>query len=86
KLSNEFHDIYITKSDNQVLVNLLNSLRYNFMSKSYTSDNEDELYKMLTYSNNQHIEVVKSMRENDLENVERVLREHWKTIPIAEMK
>ena len=26
------------------------------------------------------------MRENDLENVERVLREHWKTIPIAEMK
>ncbi|EII6747827.1 GntR family transcriptional regulator, partial [Clostridioides difficile] len=52
----------------------------------YTSDNEDELYKMLTYSNNQHIEVVKSMRENDLENVERILREHWKTIPIAEMK
>ena len=86
KLSNEFHDIYITKSDNQVLVNLLNSLRYNFMSKSYTSDNEDELYKMWTYSNNQHIEVVKFMRENDLENVERVLREHWKTIPIAEMK
>ena len=62
------------------------SNEYNFMSKSYTSDNEDELYKMLTYSNNQHIEVVKSMRENDLENVERVLREHWKTIPIAEMK
>ena len=56
------------------------------MSKSYTSDNEDELYKMLTYSNNQHIEVVKSMRENDLENVERVLREHWKTIPMEEMK
>ncbi|MFR2551419.1 MAG: hypothetical protein ACLS8D_06025 [Clostridioides difficile] len=78
--------MYITKSDNQVLVNLLNSLRYNFMSKSYTSDNEDELYKMLTYSNNQHIEVVKSMRENDLENVERVLREHWKTIPMEEMK
>ncbi len=85
KLSNEFHDIYIAKSENQVLINLLNSLRYNFMSKSYTSDNEDELYKMLSYSNNQHIDIVKSMRENDLENVERILREHWKTIPIAEM-
>ncbi|MCC0627977.1 GntR family transcriptional regulator [Clostridioides sp. ES-S-0077-01] len=86
KLSNEFHDMYITKSDNQVLINLLNSLRYNFMSKSYTSDNENALYKMLEYSNNQHIEVVKFMRENDLVNVERILKEHWKTIPISDME
>lgn len=52
KLSNEFYDIYIIKLDNQVLVNLLNFLRYNFMLKLYISDNEDELYKMLIYSNN----------------------------------
>lgn len=85
-LSNEFHNIYRDKCDNQVLLNVLNPLVYNFMPKAYTSDDEEELFKMIAYSNIEHLRLVNAFKEKNDKEVENIIKKHWSTIPINEMK
>lgn len=84
-ISNDFHNIYRGKCENKVLINTINSLVYNFIPKSYISENEEELFKMISHSNKEHIKLVKAMKEKDINQVELILKKHWYTIPINEM-
>lgn len=84
-LSNEFHDIYIQKSDNKVLIEILNSLRYNFIPKPYESDNNEELNKMLLFSNKDHFDIVKYFTQKDEVNLKKAVKNHWETFDINEM-
>lgn len=86
RISDEFHNVYRYKCDNEVLLNTINSLVYNFMPKSYISENEEELFKMIEFSNNQHLELVNAFREKDVNLIEELLKVHWKTVPVSEMK
>lgn len=85
-ISDEFHNIYRNKCNNQVLLTSINSLVYNFMPKSYNSEDKDELFKMLEFSNKQHFKLVEAFKEKNINLVESLLKEHWKTYPINEMK
>lgn len=86
KIDNEFHSIYRNKCDNQVLLASMYNLIYNFMPKSYISENEEELFKMLGYSNKQHLKLVEAFRDLDKKQIESLLKDHWKTRTINEMK
>lgn len=84
-ISNDFHNVYRGKCENKVLINTINSLVYNFMPKSYISENEEELFKMIAHSNKEHIKLVKALKAKDISQVESILKRHWITVPINEM-
>lgn len=80
RLTNEFHDTYISKCENEMLINMINSLIYNFVPKSYINDNEDILFKALSHSNNEHKVLVEKFNKRDANEVELLLKRHWETI------
>lgn len=67
KLTTEFHDIYISKCNNEMLINMINSLLYNFVPKSYTNDDDEILFKALAHSNNEHKELVLKLKKGIVE-------------------
>lgn len=85
-ISNDFHQIYRSKCDNQVLLNTINSFIYNFMPKAYESDDDNEKFRMISYSNKEHRRLVQAFKEKNMQEVEAVLKNHWNTIPINQME
>lgn len=85
-ISNEFHNIYRNKCDNQVLLTMINSLVYNFMPKSYISENQDDLFEMLAFSNKQHVNLVEAFKKKDTRLVEEILKMHWRMFSLSEIR
>ncbi|MGQ9558237.1 MAG: GntR family transcriptional regulator [Desulfurispora sp.] len=83
RLQNLFHDIYINKCGNSTLIKLLNSLRYNFIPQTYISHDDaqqERLFKILSFCNEQHKELLDCFRRGDAAGARAVLEKHWKTI------
>lgn len=80
KLQNTLHDVYINKCGNNNLINLLNSLRYNFNPQIYISNDKERLFKVLAYCNQQHKELVECMKNRDSQGAELIIKKHWQTI------
>lgn len=85
-ISNEFHNIYRDKCENKTLLKVINSLVYNFIPKSYSSESKEELFKMLSHSNKEHVRLLRGMKEKDSKQVNDILKKHWDTVSINEMR
>ncbi|PAB60604.1 GntR family transcriptional regulator [Anaeromicrobium sediminis] len=80
QFQNEFHDVYINKCNNNTLIELLNSYRFNFIRQTYLSDDKEKLFKVLAQVNKEHKEMLNCFKNKDKEGVERILKNiHWHT-------
>ncbi|MGO4548794.1 GntR family transcriptional regulator [Paenibacillus sp. 2TAB23] len=75
-----FHDIYIKKCDNPVLIETLNSLKNSFIRQSYASEDKQKLADVLQEVNAEHRKILELFRSNDKEALESTLKHHWRII------
>lgn len=76
----DFHQLYISKCNNPTLVDMLTSLKNNFIRHSYLSEDKEKLYKVLTEVNAEHHQIVELFRQRNKERLESVLKYHWRII------
>ncbi|MEG0051437.1 MAG: GntR family transcriptional regulator [Terrisporobacter sp.] len=81
-ISNDYHNVYRYKCDNEVLLEQINVLIYNFIPKSYTSDDEEELFDLLEHSNKEHMKLIEAFTNKDVDKIERIIKNHWMSVPI----
>ncbi len=80
-LQSEFHDIYINKSNNETLIDLLKSLKNAFIRQSYLSEDKDKLFSVLANVNEEHRDIIRYFEERDKKKLEKALKDkHWYTI------
>ncbi|CAM4382195.1 DNA-binding GntR family transcriptional regulator [Paenibacillus endophyticus] len=75
-----FHDIYIKKCDNPVLIETLNSLKNSFIRQSYASEDKQKLADVLKEVNAEHRKILELFRSKDKEALECTLKHHWRII------
>lgn len=75
-----FHDIYIKKCDNPVLIETLNSLKNSFIRQSYASEDKQKLAAVLKEVNGEHRRILELFRTKDKEKLECTLKHHWRII------
>lgn len=80
KFQNEFHNTYINKCDNGTLIELLNSLKFNFIRQTYLSEDKEKLFTILSKVNEEHKEILNHIKNKDKKNIEKILKDvHWHT-------
>jgi DNA-binding GntR family transcriptional regulator len=80
KLQDQFHEIYINKCDNPILINLLNELSASPINRSYVSRDSDKLFSVLSEANKEHREIIELFKEHKVIQLEDYLRHtHWAT-------
>ncbi|MFA9380984.1 MAG: GntR family transcriptional regulator [Acetanaerobacterium sp.] len=80
KLQGEFHDIYISKCDNQPLIELLYSLKHSFIRLTYLSEDKQKLFGVLQSVNQEHKDVAQAFAVKDLDKIMFILgQKHWET-------
>ncbi len=80
KLQTEFHNIFIEAADNEELMQLLSSIKKNFIRQTYITDKEqvDTLLKVVQETHKEHWEIYRLFREKNCEGLEKYLRNvHW---------
>jgi DNA-binding GntR family transcriptional regulator len=75
-----FHDIYIQRCDNPALIENLNSLKNSFIRQSYSSEDKAKLAKVLKEVNSEHRKMIELFQANDKEQLECLLKYHWRII------
>ena len=78
-LQTQFHRLYIKKSNNEKLLEILDSLKKIFIKKNYYNENKNsKIQKALTQTNKEHekiIELIKNNKEKKLKNF--LKNTHW---------
>lgn len=75
-----FHKRYIDKSDNDVLIETLNSLKNSFIRQSYGSEDPDKLMRILHIVNGEHRKILDLFKAKDKKGLEDTLKYHWRII------
>lgn len=76
---NLFHQIYIEKCGNQVLVECIEKYKKKLLKKSYSDFSEDIISKVLEDTNKEHVEILKLIQSGKGDEVFRFLSEvHWR--------
>ncbi len=78
-LQENFHDVYINRTDNDTLINAISRLQRRFVRQkhSYGEDNAD-LADLLRMTNKQHKQIVDLLKAKDKEEVQHFVQsEHW---------
>ena len=79
-LQEEFHDIYVSKCGNPILIQMLKTFKGGPVRQTYFSENQDRLFQVLEEGQLQHREIVRLFEQGDAGQLERYLREvHWHT-------
>lgn len=76
----EFHALYIRKSDNPVLIDMIASLKNSFVRQSYSSADKQRLTTVLREVNAEHRNILELLRLKDKPKLECALRHHWRII------
>ncbi|SHD77690.1 GntR family transcriptional regulator [Schnuerera ultunensis] len=77
---NEFHDIYIKKSNNETLIEMLDTLKNNFIRQSYLSEDKEKLFTVLEDVNKEHKDIISCFERKDMKKLEDILKnKHWYT-------
>ena len=80
KLQFSFHYIYIEKSDNKSLVDLINTLEHSFVPITYANKNHELLFSILKDLNEEHRHIIELFKKKDVKELENFLRNvHWAT-------
>ena len=78
KLQFAFHNIYIFKSNNKILIDTLNTLRKQFIRNNYKSSPKQELLNIMTLSNNEHKQMITLIRNKDITSLKKlIITVHW---------
>lgn len=76
----EFHQIYINKCGNIELINLLKKLKMNFIRKTYSVSELDDLSSVLHKTNEEHKEILRLLIEKDKIALQNYIDSvHWST-------
>ncbi len=75
-----FHKMYIDKSNNDVLIETLNSLKNSFIRQSYGSEDPDRLMRVLHIVNGEHRKILDLFHAKDKQGLEETLKYHWRII------
>ena len=79
-LQEEFHDIYVSKCGNPILIQMLKTFKGGPVRQTYFSENQGRLFQVLEEGQLQHREIVRLFEQGDAGQLERYLREvHWHT-------
>ncbi len=79
-LQEEFHDIYVHKCGNSILIQMLKNLKGGPVRQTYFSSDEEKLFHVLEEGQMQHREIIRLFEQGDAAKLERYLREvHWHT-------
>ena len=74
----EFHQVYLSKCNNEVLINELNRLKNKFLNRNYQTDTGGEIKDVLLATNNEHREIYRLLKTREKEQARRYLAEvHW---------
>lgn len=75
----EFHDIYVSKSNNAKLIAILDDLRRTFVPQTYISKSNGDLFSYLEIANNQHRLIIELFERRDIESLKKFLIDkHWR--------
>ncbi len=80
KLQTEFHNIFIEAADNDELMQLLMSIKKNFIRQTYITDKEqvDTLLRVVQETHKEHWEIYRLFQEKENDKLEKYLRNvHW---------
>ncbi|AYD40383.1 GntR family transcriptional regulator [Clostridium fermenticellae] len=78
KLQFEFHNIYVSKCDNEKLKETLSGLEHSFIPVTYSNKNTEVLFKILKDVNKEHTFIIELFKKKESEKLEYFLREvHW---------
>lgn len=72
-----FHAYCIDKVDNQTLIDTINSIKKQFPRQSYYSHDPSILHTTMIKSNEEHRQILQSIREKDIGKLEKQLMYHW---------
>lgn len=76
-----FHDVYIQKCENSVLIETLQNMKNKLIKKRYEDDEEGKTKEALRSANQEHREMVQMFREGKGEELFRFLSEvHWRPV------
>lgn len=79
-LQNYFHNLYISKCENPILINMINEMSSREIHRSYISNDVDKLFEALKESNVEHLEIIKLFERRNIQELENFLRfTHWAT-------
>lgn len=79
-LQDEFHEIYLAKCDNPMLVDMLATIQSGPLHRSYISDDKERLFKALEESNEEHRKIITLFRDKKTQELEAFLKNvHWAT-------
>lgn len=78
KLQEEYHNVYLTLCPNKSLVNLLQQLKKKFLRRTYVAEPQVDMKEILFATNEEHREMIRLVKEQDTQGLERYLRDvHW---------
>lgn len=78
KNQNEFHDTYINKCGNDVLIDEIHRLKNKLIKHPYSSSNTAEMLAAYKQSNDEHRHILKLMREGNAEELtDYIVNVHW---------
>ena len=76
-----FHDVYIQKCGNNVLIETLDNMKNKLIKKKYVDDPEGNTQEILRMTNQEHREMVEMFREKRGEDLFRYMSEvHWRPV------
>ncbi|PZD93789.1 GntR family transcriptional regulator [Paenibacillus sambharensis] len=76
----QFHEIYIYKCQNEILIETLNSLKNSFIRQSYLSEDRQRLMMVLKEVNKEHRAILDLFRTKNVEKLDCALKYHWRII------
>ena len=80
KLQGEFHDVYVKKCNNSVLISTLQRLKNSFIQIVYKNDGSENHYDIFKGINEEHRKIVELFRKKDKEGLYSFLTNiHWAT-------
>lgn len=75
----DFHNIYIEKCGNKVLINTINGILNNTVDKTFTFEHlDDHSFELLAKSNQEHKLIITCFIEKNKTKLSEIIMEHWK--------
>ncbi len=74
----DFHNVYLYKTENTELINILKKLKMRFLRQGYTEKNNGNFSKIFEDTNKEHVEILRLFRKKDKKKLQSFLRDiHW---------
>ena len=77
EIQDEFHNLYIHKSKNNILINTIEKLNLKLVRQKYVNKKDLKLQEVLLNTNQEHKELIEAFKNHDLELIRTNLKSHW---------